>query len=162
MVDLGACPNCCPREACKSGCGKPVFYTLDLGSFGYCSSKCRDRCELERAKSEVSRALEEFEVNPGGGSTQSPVKDPVMISQDAVSQPLTRARLHSEDTPASESAALGSPPKQQLPQPQELLSVSICNCKVSKDAVRDMYKFYDRGRLHTVNGLKGVSPLLHT
>ena len=158
VVYLGACPRCCPRESCKSGCGKPAFYTLDLGSFGYCSAECRDRCELERAKRELTRALEEFEVIPGRGSTQAPTREVVMISQVAVSQPLARAGLHSEDTAASESATPGSPPKQLPPQPQELPSVSVCNCKVPRDAVRDMRMFYDRGRLHTVRGLKGVSP----
>ena len=156
MVDLRACPECCPRESCKNDqCDKPAFYTLDLGSFGYCSAECRDRCELERAKRELTRALEEFEVNPERGSTQSPAKEPV--NHDEVSQPLTRTRLQSEDTP-TEGATQVSPPTQQLSPPQGPASI-IANCKLSKDAVWAM-SFYDRGRLHTVRGTKGVSLLL--
>ena len=155
-MDLGACPKCCPREACKSGCGKPAFYTLDLGSFDYCSAECRDRCELERAKSEVSRALEECEVNPGGDSTKTPAKEPVSHDATPHVQPLTRPRCRSEDTPTIVGATCEATPTQQSPPPQE--QRIVCYYKVSLEAVRAM-SLYDSGNLQTAWGTKGVSSL---
>ena len=34
-VDSGACPKCCLKEACKSGCAKPAFCSLEPRLFGY-------------------------------------------------------------------------------------------------------------------------------
>ena len=128
-------------------------------SFGYCSAECRDRCELERAKSEVTRALEEFEVNPERGSTQAPAKEPVSHNATPHVQPLTRPRLQSEDTPTIVGAACRAPPTQQSPPPQEQRTVSVHCYKVSLEAVRAM-SLYDSGKLQTVWGIKGVSSLL--
>ena len=151
-MDLGACPKCCPRGACKSGCGKPAFCSLELGSFGYCSAECRDRCELERAKRELTRALKGFEVNPGRVSSEAPTKE--SVSHGALSQPPTRSRPRSDDTPINLGVTHGAPPIRQ-PPPQGQASV-IFNCKLSRDVVRAML-FYNRGRLQTVKGTKGVS-----
>ena len=146
LVDLGACSKCCPRESCKSGCGKPAFYTLDLGSFGYCSAECRDRCELERAKRELTRALEEFEVIPGRGSTQAPAKEPV--SYGATGQPLTRAKLQSTDTPTSKGTTHGSPP-----------TITHYHYEVSLNDIRAM-SFYNSGKIEILSGTRGVSSLI--
>ena len=152
-MDLGACPKCCPRGACKSGCGKPAFCSLELGSFGYCSPECRDRCELEVAKSELTRALKGFEVNPGRVSSEAPAKE--SVSHGASSQPPTRSRPQSDDTPTTVGGIHGSPPTQQ-PPPQGQASVTFHHCQLSRNVVRAM-SLYDRGKLQTVKGTKGVS-----
>ena len=152
------CPKCCPRQSCKGGCGKPAFCTLDLGSFGYCSAECRDKCELERAKSELSRELEEFEVNPGRHSTQAPSKEPVSHAPTPHVQPLTRPRCRSEDTPTIVGATCEALPTQHSSPPQEQVTVSYHHHKVSIEAVRAM-SFYDSGKLQTVWGTKGVSSI---
>ena len=130
---------------------------MDLGSFGYCSAECRDRCELESAKSEVSRELEEFEVIPG--STKTPAKEAVSHNATPHVQPLTRPRRRSEDTPTIVGATCEAPPTQQSTPPQEQRTVSVHCYKVSLGAVRAM-SFYDSGKLQTVRGTKGVSSLL--
>ena len=155
-VDLGACPKCCPRQSCRSGCGKPAFCTLDLGPFGYCSAECRDRCELERAKSEVTRALKEFEVMPG--STKTPAKEPVSHNATPHVQPLTRPRRRSEDTPTIVGATCEAPPTQKPPSPQEQVTVGYQSYKVSIAAVHAM-SLYDSGKLQAMKGTKGVSSL---
>ena len=168
-MDLGACPKCHPRGACKSGCGKPAFYPLELGSFGYCSAECRDRCELEAAKSELTRALKGFEVNPGRVSSEAPAKE--SVSHGALSQPLTRpqsddtpinlsqsptrSRPRSTDKPSTLGGIHGTLPT-QLPPPQGKVSVIFRNFKLSRDAIR-AFSLYDKGRLLTVNGINGVS-----
>ena len=155
VVDLGACPKCCPRELCKNHqCSKPAFCTFDLGSFGYCSAECRDKCELERAKRELTRALEEFEVNPGGGSTQTPVKEPV--SHSAPLRPLTRAELWSEAAPTHEYVTHRAYPTLRPSPPQTPAGVSDFDYKLSIGEILAM-SFYDSGRLQTVKGTKGVS-----
>ena len=152
-MDLGACPKCCPRGACKSGCGKPAFCSLELGSFDYCSAECRDRCELEVARRELTRALKEFEVNPDRVSSEAPAKE--SVSRGASSQPPTRSRPQSDDTPTTVGGIHGTLPIQQ-PPPQGQASVIFRNCKLSRDAIR-AFSLYDKGRLLTVNGINGVS-----
>ena len=159
-ADLGACPKCCPREECKrSGCDKPAFCSLELGSFGYCGAECRDRCELEGARREVVIALEEFEVNPGRMSSQEAAKE--SVNHTALSQPSTRSRPQSNDTPTTAGATPEAPPTQQSPPPppRGQVSISVCNYKLSRDVVRAM-SLYDRGKLQTVKGSKGVSSLV--
>ena len=153
-VDLGACPKCCPREACKSGCGKPAFYSLKLGSFGYCSSECHDRCELEGARRDVASFVKGLEVNPGRDSSQAPAKES-SVNHGAMSQPPTRSWPQGDNMPTTPGITPGALPTQQ-PPPQRPVSFSVCNCKLSRDVVRAM-SLYDKGKLQTVNGTKGVS-----
>ena len=152
-VDLGACPKCCPREECKKRCGKPAFYSLELGSFSYCSPECRDRCELDRARREVASLVKGLEVNPGRGCSQAPANE--CVNHNAMSQPPTRSWPQGDDMPTTPGIAPGAPPTQQ-PPPQGPAGFSVCNCKLPRDVVRAM-SLYDKGRLQTVNGTKGVS-----
>ena len=79
-------------------------------------------------------------------------------SQPRHPQPLTRSRPRSDGTPTTVGGIHGSPPTQQ-PPPQAQASVTICHHKLSQDAVRAMF-LYDRGKLQTVKGTKGVSSLI--
>ena len=143
-VDLGACPKCCPREVCKNGCGKLAFYSLELGSFSYCSPECRDRCELERARREVTSLVKGFEVNSGRDSSQpTPAKESA-VNHGAMSQPPTRSWPQGDDMPTTLGITPGAPPTQQP------------NCKLSKDVACAM-SLYDKGKLQTVKGTKGIS-----
>ena len=153
FADLGACPKCCPREACKGGCDKPAFCSLELGSFGYCSAECRDRCELERAKREVARALKEFEVNSERVSSQTAEKE--SVNHTALSQPSVSSRLQSDDTPTTVGTTSEAPPTQKPPPPGQA-TVRYHFCKLSLGVVRAM-SLYDSGKLQTVQGTKGVS-----
>ena len=61
----GACITCYPRDECSNPkCAELAYYDKDLGSFNYCSRKCRDECELNRANEELKRGLKEFEDVP--------------------------------------------------------------------------------------------------
>ena len=162
-ADLGACPKCCPRKECKSGCGKPAFYSLELGSFGYCGAECRDS-ELEGARREVARALKEFEVNSGRviSQTTAAKESRPSINHTALSQPSTRSSPQSNDTPTTVGATPEGPPTQQSPPPpppQGQVSFSVCNYKFPRDVVHAM-SLYDRGKLQTVKGTNGVSSLV--
>ena len=153
-VDLGACPKCCPREECKKRCGKLAFYSLELGSFSYCSPECRDRCELERARREVASLVKGFEVNPGRDSSQAPAKES-SVNHGAMSQPPTRSWSQSDDTPTTAGVTPGAPPTQQPPPPQSQATMQYYHCKLTLNVVRAM-SLYDSGRLRTVNSTKGV------
>ena len=153
-VDLGACPKCCPRDTCKSKFGKPAFYSLELGLFSYCSSECRDRCELEGARREVASLVKEFEVNPVRDMSRAPAKES-SVNHGATSQLPTRCSPWGDDTPTTAGITPGALPTQQ-PPPQGQASFSVCNCKPSRDAARAM-SLYDKGKLQTVKGTKGVS-----
>ena len=123
-VDLGACPKCCPREACKRGCGKLAFCSLELGSFGYCSPECRDRCELEGAKRDVASLVKGFEVKPAGrGCSQAPANE--SVNHGAMSQPPTRSWPQGDDMPTTPGIMPGALPTQQPPPRQA--SFSVCN-----------------------------------
>ena len=150
-VDLGACPKCCPREACKRGCGKPAFYSLELGSFSYCSPECRDRCELEVARSEVASLVKEFEVNPGRDMSRAPAKES-SVNHGATSQLPTRCSPWGDDTPTTAGVTPGPPSTQQPPPSQ---SQATMKYNLTFDAVRAM-SLYDSGRIQTVNSTKGV------
>jgi len=154
-VDLGACPKCCPRDTCKSKCGKPAFYSLELGSFSYCSSECRDRCELEKARREVVSLVKGFEVNPGRDMSQATPAKESSVNRGAMPQPPTRSWPQGDTVPTTLGITPGALPTQQ-PPPQGPASFSACNCKLSRDVARAM-SLYDKGQLQTVNGTKGVS-----
>ena len=83
-------------------------------------------------------------------------KEPV--NHSAVLQSVIRTRLQSEDTPTTESANHKAPPTQLLPSSQNQLRITYYHYEVSLEAVRAM-SFYDRGKLQTVWGTRGVSSL---
>ena len=59
------------------------------------------------------------------------------------------------DMPTTLVITPGALPTQQ-PPPQGQAGFSACNCKLSRDAARTM-SLYDKGKLQTVKGTKGVS-----
>ena len=112
------------QEMRKNGCGKPAFYSLELGSFSYCSPECRDRCELEGARRDVASFMKGVEVNPAGrGSSQAPANE--SVNHRAMSQPPTRYWPQSDDMPTTPGIPPGALPTQQ-PPPQQA-SLSVCN-----------------------------------
>ena len=84
--------------------------------------------------------------------TQAPAKE--SVSYGALSQPPTRSRPRSDDRPTTVGVTLWAPPTQQPPS-----QAPAIHCKLSRNVVRAM-SLYDRGKLQTVNGTKGVSSLI--
>ena len=85
--------------------------------------------------------------------SQAPAKE--SVNHGAMSQPPTRSWPHGDDMPTTPGITPGAIPTQQ-PPPQGPASFSACNCKLSRDVARAM-SLYDKGKLHTVKGTKGVS-----
>ena len=81
-------------------------------------------------------------VNPGRDSSQTPAKESA-VNHGAI-QPPTRSWPQSDDVPTTLGITPGAPPTQQP------------NCKLSKDVACAM-SLYDKGKLQTVKGTKGVS-----